>query len=440
VYDAIFAESMNKPTVVLVNQNFFTDFKSASSSRGIPIRGVSETVPPECTLEDKIRAGVDSAMEDIIAALTNPLTEEEKSPKPRELEKIQRLVFKGTFNEVNSFFYQRGWTDGLPIIPPTEEDLKEMLTGTDLAPDHIVAKIIPRLGKATIEKIAINAVMAGALPTYMPVLIAGVQALIEPNTRFGTTGVSTGSWIPFWIINGPIRRDIHINYGSGTLSPGNIANATIGRAMGLIIKNIGGIRKGIEDMGIYGNPGKYSMVSGENEEESPWEPLHVEHGFKKEESAITLCFPRSMTQAPTFGSDASSILRSIISTLTTKAGALTIMMNVQHAQAFAEDNWTKKEIAQFIFKYAQQPAYRTQDFWGQWGPERIRQPLNQTDPVPVLNSPESVRLLVAGGAGALFTKLLTGSIGWETKKIKLPANWDKLVAKYKGMVPTYYKY
>jgi hypothetical protein len=440
VYDAIFAEGMNKPTVVLVNQDFFTDFKSASSSRGRPIRGVSETVPPECTVKDKIRAGVDSAMEDIIAALTKPLTEEEKSPKPKEVEKIQRLVFKGTLREVNSFFYRRGWTDGLPIFPPTEEELNEMLTGTDLAPDHVVAKIIPRLGKATVEKIAINAVMAGALPTYMPILIAGVQTLIEPNIHFGTTGVSTGSWIPFWVINGPIRRDIHINYGSGALSPGNIANAAIGRAMGLIIKNIGGIRKGIEDMGIYGNPGKYSMVSGENEEESPWEPLHVEHGFKKEESAVTLCFPRSITQAPTFGSDAASILRSIISTLTTKAGAVTIMMNVQHAQALAEDHWTKKEIAQFIYKYAQQPAYRTQDFWGQWGPERVRQPLNQTDPVPVLNSPESVRLLVAGGPGALFTKLLTGSTAWETKRIELPVNWSKLVAKYKGMVPTYYKY
>jgi hypothetical protein len=440
VYDAIFAEGMNKPTVVLVNQDFFTDFESASSSRGVPIRGVSETVPPECTAMDKIKTGVNAAMDDILVALTKPLTGEEKLPRPKEVEKVQRVIFKGTLSEVNGFFYKRGWSDGLPIIPPTQEEVAEMLTGTDLAADHVVAKIIPRLGKATVEKIAINAVMAGALPTYMPILIAGVQALVEPNIRFGTTGVSTGSWIPFWILNGPVRRYIHINHGSGTLSPGNIANAVIGRAMGLIIKNIGGIRKGVEDMGIYGNPGKYSMVSGENEEESPWEPLHVEHGFKREDSAVTLCFPRSILQVPTFGSDAASILRSITSTLTTKAGAITIMMNVQHAKAFAEGGWTKKEIALFIYKYAQQPAYRTQDFWGQWGPERIRPPLNQTDFVAVLNGPDMVRVLVAGGPGALCTNLLTGGTAWETKKIELPANWDKLAAKYKGMVPTYYKY
>ena len=152
--------------------------------------------------------------------------------------------------------------------------------------------MVPRLGKATVEKIAINAVMAGALPTYMPVLIASVQALWTPDGTPCAT-VSTGSWAPFWIINGPIRKDLHINSGSGALSPGDMANATIGRAMGLITKNIGGIRKGIEDMGFLGNPGKYSMVMAENEEESPWEPLHVEQGFKKEDSAITVFFPNS---------------------------------------------------------------------------------------------------------------------------------------------------
>ena len=156
-----------------------------------------------------------------------------------------------------------------------------MMTGTDLPADHVVAKLIPRLGKATIEKIAINAVMAGALPTHMPVLIAAVQTLMDPRSRFDTFEVSTGSWAPFFVVNGPIRNDIHINCSSGALSPGDIANAAIGRAMGLIVKNIGGARKGVEDMGVFGNPGKYSLVLGEYEEESPWEPLHVERGFQK---------------------------------------------------------------------------------------------------------------------------------------------------------------
>jgi hypothetical protein len=438
VYDAILAEELNKPTVVLANRDFFTDAKSAASGKGRPIRIIAESVPPECTVMEQIEAGIKSAMDDIVASLIEPLTPEEESPKPKKIEKQQRFIFKGTFKEINRFFYKRGWTDGFPIVPPTEEEVAEMLTGTDIPPDHIIAKIIPRMGKATVEKIAINAVMAGALPIYMPVLIAGIQALLEPRIAFGTTEVSTASWVPFWIINGPIRHDLHVNYGSGVLSPGDIANATIGRAMGLIVKNIGGARKGVEDMGIYGNPGKYTMVSGENEEESPWEPLHVEHGFKKEDSCITLSFPTDISQAPTFGSDAKSVMRSIIAHA--KGRQLTIMMNIQHAKALAEDGWTKKEIAEYIFDYARIPAINTQEYWGQWMPVRRRQPLDPDYPVAMFRSPDLIRILVAGGAGALFTKLILGGTGWVTKKIQLPSNWSQLVAKYRDMVPTYVRY
>ncbi len=438
MYDAILAEELNKPTVVLANSDFFTDAKSAASGRGVPIRIISESVPPECTVREQIGTGVTSAMDDIMASLTTPLSGEEKSPAPKEIEKQQRIVFKGTLKDINRFFYKRGWTDGFPIIPPTEEEVAEMLTGTDLPPDHVVAKIIPRMGKATVEKIAVNAVMAGALPTYMPVLLAGIQALLEPAIAFGTTEVSTASWVPFWIINGPIRHDLHVNCGSGVLSPGDIANATIGRAMGFIVKNIGGARKGIEDMGIYGNPGKYTMVSGEDEEGSPWEPLHVQQGFDRGDSCITLSFPTATSQAPTFGSDGDSIIRSIISTVSDRQ--VTIMMNKQHARALAEGGWTKREIAEYIFEYARRPAINSQEYWGQWLPERRRQPLNPDYPVATFRSPDWIRVLVAGGAGALFTKLVTGGTGWVTKKIRLPSNWNEIVAKYRDIVPTYLRY
>ena len=273
------------------------DATSSASVKGMPgVRLVMETVPPHSTVIEEIEAGVSAAMDDIITALTKPLTAEEKSPKPKEVEKSPRIVFKGNLEEVNQFFYKRGWTDGLPIIPPTEEAVAQMLTGTDLKPDYVVAKIIPRLGKATVEKIAINAVMAGALPTYMPVLIAGVIAAYGPKSKRGPWQLgSTLSPAPFWIINGPIRNDLHVNFSSGILNPGDMANAAIGRAMGLIVKNIGGIRKGVEDMAVIGNPVKYTTVLAENEEESPWEPLHVQQGFNKGDGTITVgsreCFP-----------------------------------------------------------------------------------------------------------------------------------------------------
>jgi hypothetical protein len=179
VYNGIVIEDFGRPVVILANRGFVNDAHSAASSRGIPgIRVLATNVACESTVAADIEAGINEAMDGIVAALTKPLTSEEKSPK-QQVEKFPRIIFKGSFQEVNRYFYQKGWGDGLPIVPPSEEAVAEMMTGTDLPADHVVAKIIPRMGKATVEKIAINAVMAGALPTHMPVLIAAVQALMD---------------------------------------------------------------------------------------------------------------------------------------------------------------------------------------------------------------------------------------------------------------------
>ncbi|MEJ2111776.1 MAG: hypothetical protein P8Z37_18075, partial [Acidobacteriota bacterium] len=259
------------------------------------VRALGTTIACESTVAEDIKEGIDTSLDDIIAALTEPLTEEEKNPQI-EKEEQPRIVFTGTSREFNEFFYRKGWGDGLPLVPPTEEAVAEMLTGTDLPPDHVVTKLIPRMGKATVEKIAVNAVMGGALPTHMPVLLAAVDALSDPQTRFDTFEVSTGSWAPLLVINGPIRNDININCSSGMMSPGDIANAAIGRSLGLIVKNIGGARKGREDMGTLGDAMKYSLVIGENEENSPWEPLHVGFGYDKSDSTVTVMFPNNYNQ------------------------------------------------------------------------------------------------------------------------------------------------
>ena len=164
-------------------------------------------------------------MDDIIAGLTRPLTAEEKSPKAeRGRESRPGSVFKGNLEEVNRFFYRRGWTDGLPVIPPTEAGGGGNAHRHGLAAGSPGGKLVPRLGKATVEKIAINAVMAGCLPTYMPVLIAGVSSrLTRAGHSFGTWGVSTGSWAPFWIINGPIRNEIAHQQRLRDLQPGQIS-------------------------------------------------------------------------------------------------------------------------------------------------------------------------------------------------------------------------
>jgi hypothetical protein len=397
----------------------------------------------------EIDRGITSIIDTIIDALTKPLTEEEESPKPKKVEKIPRIAFKGNIEEVNRFFYRRGWTDGLPIIPPTETAVAEMLTGTVLLPEHVVSKIIPRLGKATVEKIAVNAVMAGALPTHMPVLIACIQAVMDPACEFGTFEVSTGSWAPCFIINGPVRSDLHINSGSGAMSPGDIANAAIGRAMGLIIKNIGGARKGVEDMGTMGNALKYSLVFAENEEESPWEPLHVERGFNREDSVVTVFFPNYYGQkGGTSVSEARQILSTIVYHLVPE-GLSCLILTPEQAKRLAAEDYSKSDVKTFISENTTIPFYRHREFQRVFQERGVSNPkilpLYPEDPIRVMRDPANLLILVAGGAGSFMALLKGGGqmsmgITFASKKIGLPPNWNQLVEKYKDIKPTYALY
>jgi hypothetical protein len=447
VYDAIYIEGKGKPAATYVFEHFHNDAMSAASSKGMPvIRVVPETIVSECTVVEDIEAAVKAVFNNVVAVLTKPLTDEEKAPKRRETENPPRLIFKGTLAEVNQFFYQRGWTDGLPIIPPTEEVVAEMMTGTDFPADHLVEKLEPRLGKATIEKIAINAVMAGCLPTYMPLLIAGVHALVS-NPVCGMMAASTGSFAPFWLVNGPIAKDINVRSTYGATSPGDIANASIGRAMGLITKNIRGIRKQIEDMGVLGNPGKYSWVAAENEENSPWEPLHVERGFKKEDSAISLMFPQSYQQMMPFGTDAKGILATVVgSVVPARMGMFAVLLTPTNAGSLAKDGWSKKAVKDFIVKNAVVPD----GYYKRLGLDDSK-PFDRGNVVitgaadknailvPSPRDPDPVQIFVFGGFGS-WMGLMQGGPNPVTIKVELPKNWAQLVKKYKNIVPNYLRY
>ncbi|MAF49345.1 MAG: hypothetical protein QF393_14470 [Rhodospirillales bacterium] len=435
--DTIAIEDQNIPAVGLSHVDFMRDAEAAASHVGMPkVRIIAETVPVECTVAEDIEAGVDAVMDDIVDALIRPLTEEEATPTPPDEPDQSRIVFEGGLQEVNHFFYKRQWTDGLPIYPPTEGLVAEMLTGTDLPPDHVVGKIPPRWGKATVEKIAINAVMAGALPTYMPILIAAVEALAEPQTHFASWSTSTGSFAPCWIVNGPVRGDLKINSSSGVLSPGNMANSAIGRAMLLTIRNIGGARKGIEDMGVMGNPGKYSMVIAENEEDSPWAPMATEAGFDEGDNAVTFFQPHCSTQLWPYGSDTKGLLNAVVANIIpARRGLFCLMITPTHAKMLAKDGWDKQTVKAFISEYARVPAYQHPISWDamvglqpkEW------QPLNPMDSQRILRTPDLIKIVVTGGPGH-FMNMLVGALAdgmdWVTKKVDLPADWDTLVKKY----------
>ncbi|MCS7172319.1 MAG: hypothetical protein N0A24_02730 [Armatimonadetes bacterium] len=443
-------EKLGKPVAALCNVGFARDARSAAMVKGCPaLRVVLERVPCEATDGESIARGVAEVIGEVVQALTEPLREEEWEEALARAAAWQPgdargVVYRGGYEEVNRYFYRMGWTDGLPIVPPTPRAVEEMLRGTDLDPDHVVASLPPRGGKATVEKIAINAVMAGALPTHLPVIIAAVEALADPDAWYGTYQVSTGSWAPFVVVNGPVRRDIGLNCGSGALSPGNMANAAIGRAIRLVDRNIGGVRPGIEDMGVFGNPGKYTLVLGENEEESPWEPLHVEQGLEREESAVSVFFPNTYVQAVAMGTDPESLVLTLARNVPAgKRNALTAMLVIpDHARILAQAGWSKQEVVRRVVEAARIPRYRSPYI----PPERAEGlspkelPRREEDWMPAWMDPAQIRLVVTGGPGS-FMALWIGSglmpARWVTKRVRLPKAWGRMVVRYRGMVPRY---
>lgn len=226
-------------------------------------------------------------MQEVIDALTKPLTENEKNPVRLRKPERPRLVQPDTEENLQRLFLEEGWTDGLPIVLPTEERVAEMLTGTSHAADEVVGHMtvttLQEKLEYTVEKVAINAVMAGARPEHLPVILA-IASTQEPSMPSSTT--SFGRMV---IVNGPIRDEIGMNSGLGALSPFNFANAVIGRAWTLMSINLADAKPGKTFMGSLGHNLNYNnMCCAENEEQSAWEPFHVQKGFRTDESVVSL--------------------------------------------------------------------------------------------------------------------------------------------------------
>ena len=206
-----------------------------------------------------------------------------------------RRIEVASADDVDEFMFDQGFSDGLPLVPPTPERVLRMLSGTSRDAQDIVAVVPPNMAPATVEKIAINAVMAGCRPEYLPVVIAAVEAVCTDEFNMhGVTATTMGA-SPVLVINGPIRERIGMNMKLGALGTGNRANATIGRALRLVVRNIGGARPGGVDRSTLSTPMKFTMCFAEWEEGSPWDPLHVERGFQREDSVVTAF---AMTSGP----------------------------------------------------------------------------------------------------------------------------------------------
>jgi hypothetical protein len=255
------------------------------------------------------------------------------------------------------FCYARGWTDGLPVVPASRRLVDAMLAMGGLRADEVVAEMPSRKVSVTAEKVAINAVMAGCKPEYMPIVVAAVKALATPE--FGLHHVASALSGPtiMVLVNGPIARALDVNATNNVFGPGARANATIGRALRLVLLNCLQYRPAVSDRATMGTPGKYTCCIAENEENHPWEPWHVEQGFAAEESTVTLIAASTMIQVWNYG-DHEQLLRAIgdalsflgsIAFLGQTPGA--VVLGGEHAELLRASGWSKNDIREFVVRH-----------------------------------------------------------------------------------------
>src|SRR6266699_2945397 len=198
------------------------------------------------------------------------------------------LAYPGLDADAIEELYARGVTDGLPVVPPTRGRVERTIAASGRGPDALIGLVPPNYGRATVEKIAVNAVMAGCRPEYLPVVIAAVDAICDPAFDLHGVSATTNAPTPLVVINGPVRGKLGVNCAAGVFGPGWRANATIGRAVRLVCVNLGGARPGVVSMSTLAHPGRYTYCIGEHEEASPWESLAVEHGFAASQSVVAV--------------------------------------------------------------------------------------------------------------------------------------------------------
>ncbi len=309
--------------------------------------------------------------------------------------------------------YQRGWTDGLPVTPPTDERVIAMLKWTPRKPDEIVGRMPPNLVECTIEKVAINAVMAGCRPEYMPVLLAAIDAALEPV--FTLHGVLATTYFsgPIIIVNGPIAKRIGMNSGINALGPGNRANATIGRALNLIVLNVGGGRPGEADRSTLGAPSKYTLCFTEDESDPQWEPLSVARGLPRGSSAVTLfqghgpeafVDQKSRTPEALTRSLASSLVKIGHPRLVQSARAM-LVLSPEHYAIYREAGWDRKRIEPALYEATIRPGAELvagADGVGEGIPES-----RANERVPKFHE-DGLMVVRAGGPAGLFSAILPG--------------------------------
>ncbi len=327
------------------------------------------------------------------------------------------MQFKADLIEAQSpddaveLFYQKGWTDGLPVVPPTPQKVERMLAATRRKPDEVIGNIPPKYCPGTVEKLAINAVMAGCLPEYFPTVLAAFEALLAPE--FNLNGVQTTAHIacPLIIVSGPVVQKLGINASWGVFGNGYRANGTIGRAVALGLWNLGGARPGETARKNQAHPGKWTYCIGENNKESPWGPVHEDHGVPASASAVTVFGCESPHYVGAI-CESRAVMMTICDTLATLGnnnvvtmGQTLVALGTYHANQLARDGYSKKDVQHFLWEHARKrlgfiktggyySLEKELDSWPKWVDRN-----NDDTLVPIAYSPDDIHIVVAGGWG-----------------------------------------
>ncbi|MBI1736692.1 MAG: hypothetical protein HYR51_16105 [Candidatus Rokubacteria bacterium] len=329
---------------------------------------------------------------------------------PATLTSKRHTVDDATIDPIE-FCFQQGWSDGLPVVPPTEARVRAMLEAARLSPDQQIGYIDHRAVAITAEKVAANAVMAGCKPEYLPVVVAAVEAIADPAWSYHGPGTSTGGAAVLVIVNGPVARDLDINSGDNLFGPGWRSNLTIGRAVRLVMRNVCGSMPGLLDRGTLGHPGRLSFVIAENEADSPWTPLHVERGFRRDQSVVTIVAAEGPRQ---FYNQLSSTAEGVLTTLADDMrisgmvmgqSTYTVVLAGEHMRTIAKDGWDKPRIRQFLFDHTKNSHAHLKGTGRMSGELK---PGDETAMRPLVETPDDILVVAAGGRAGAFSAYIPG--------------------------------
>jgi len=311
--------------------------------------------------------------------------------------------------------YSNGWTDGLPVVPPTAERIQAMLEAGGVEPQRQLAFIENRQVSVTAEKAAINAVMAGCKAEYMPVIVAAVEALADPKYGYHGPATSTGGSAVFMVVNGPIARKLDINCGDNLFGPGWRANATIGRAVRLIMRNVIGTLPGELDRSSLGHAGKYTFCIAENEAESPWPPFHTTRGFRRDQNAVTIFAAYAPHQfSNRLSSTPEGVLETACATMRISAGTTrqpqyALVFAGEHTTIMKNAGWSREDVQRYCFEHSQSPVAELKRV--NLLPGEIA-PGDERTLMPVVESPQDFLVIAAGGRAGVQSAFIPG---WGSK-------------------------